>query len=386
MKLAVVFHRPGAFRANLERALRSLSSKDVIEIIPPQETFVATHDSSESVVSFLDDIEQGYAGTRASFLALHPSLVHLDVSSSYGEVLPGPFASLMLPDSLSDVVNEAITVAESDYLLVMSPTEVCIDPENIGRTLAFLENRPAISVVCCPVHVYDSGEHVATTMEPKIFRVSAKTRAAGPTAERHEPSTENNHLLAASGFDFRDHDYVGRTAVDLKLRLRYYQKKIASGVRPEKAATGDDRQVVLGLARELLRSRPSVAVEILRPVVDSLLPTSPFVAAPLAALGRALDMVGATEQAGICFDASLGALRTPDALLARGLHRKRNGQTVRRADGQTEGGDWRTDLEEATRLVREVTSYGLDLRELKKAAKLLADEGTRGRGDEGTKI
>lgn len=374
MKLGVVLHRPGATSSNVARALRSLSSKDVVPVALPDEVFMTSNilDGSSHMTTVLRELGDGEI--PVGILDSRPDFI--DESSSYDDVLPGPFSGRRLPETLSTLVNRSIERAEVDYLLVMSPTETCSDPENIVRTLAFLESRVAIDVVCCPIHIYDSGEHVATTMEPKIFRVAGAARAAGPLADRHEPSTEHNHLLAASGFDFQEHDYYTRTDVDLKLRLRTYQTMRKMGMPADKV----ERRLVIDLARELLRCKPAAAIEMMRPIVDSLTggradeqtgrrpPPPPIAAAPLATLGRAWDMVGETIEAHRCFTLSVDALPTPDGLLGRGLHRHRNHLQ-----------DWKRDLEEALKAAREVTTYGLDLRELRQAARLLAGEGTRGR-------
>jgi hypothetical protein len=156
----------------------------------------------------------------------------------------------MVPRDLAALTNFMLssTSIEGDYVLLLDPAEICLDPLNIIRTLDYLDANTNIDVVSCEVKVYSEDVReldllVRTVMRPKIFRRSAclleKIRLVGLLADDFTPNTGTNHLIAASGLTFRDTTGGGKERQEFELKL-----KNASYVPPKVEHVGNVLELV----------------------------------------------------------------------------------------------------------------------------------------------
>jgi hypothetical protein len=161
-----------------------------------------------------------------------------DVPASYGDLLPEKNAKgakicfgRPMTSNLSRLANNLLAKAQGDYVLFMSPGEVCLDPLNITTALDHLDGQPQIEVVSCPVKIYSDGKHVKTVMAPKIFRrLNSKAAFTGVLADDWGPRSDVNWILSASGMTFYDHgdawpDPSAMDLFDLKLLLHDHVDK-----------------------------------------------------------------------------------------------------------------------------------------------------------------
>jgi hypothetical protein len=353
----------------------------------------------------------------------------LDVSYTYGNFLPekNRKGALLcygnqISSDLSLVANELLQIARGDYVLFMAPGEVCLDPENLSHTLRFLDEQPHLEVVVCPVKVYENGEHVRTVNEPKIFRKrpaeanrgseearkdpvrasvssSELPRFVGVLADDFAPRTDGNWLLSASGLTFQDHndawaDPATRDLTDLKMLLASYvhqawpesddqvgrEKATAAGTRISQLLARWNSggalviadgviQKAIGDRAEGFRSEPS-------PIASRLLPWAvPAMVAKARTFWRTCDTEDIDYFAGLeILDEAIAIGPTAAAFLERGFLKH----------GMDDG--WHSDLMEGVRLARDLGSYGLDLRELHFAQRVLMAKALPDRCKESTRF
>jgi hypothetical protein len=310
-----------------------------------------------------------------------------DVPETYGGFLPEKnakgavlCAGKNIPSSLSTVANELLRAASGDYVLFMNPGEVCLDPVNIIRTMDFLDTQPQIDVVSCPVKVYSDGEHARTVMAPKIFRNRREGRGeggesgaltshlppiafSGVLADNWEPCNDINWLLSASGFTFMDHGDAwpwshASDLFDLKLLLASYvhQAWPADDVGRAKAIVAGTK-----IGQLLTRWNAGGAYVILSGIIDNAPSKTPDIVPALVARGRSCwrgedpDYYEAMED----LDLAIQIWPTAAAYLERGFLRH----------GLDWG--WFEDLQRGIEICRQTTSYGLDMRELALAEKVV---------------
>ena len=277
-----------------------------------------------------------------------------------------------ISSSLSHTANELLRVASGDYVLFMSPGEVCLDPSNIIRTLDFLDSQPQIDVVSCPVKVYSDGEHVKTHMVPKILRRNKGNAAfTGVLADNWEPCNDLNWLLSASGLTFMDHGDAWRShqepnLVDLKLLLHDY----FSRPWPEDDL-GRVKAIMEGtkIGQLLAEWNPNGAFEILTGVLGNARVRTPDVVPALVARARSLwryEHIWQDKRSGLAYEKAMADLNEAIKLGGPVSAWLERGFLKHGVDG-----DCMNDLLWAVNLAKETTTYGLDMRELALAQQVL---------------
>lgn len=428
-KLSVVFPRKSPGRT-IPRALASLGGAAGEAL--PMLTSSANMEVMERECRVL-----GVPGVDALFgykaIAATPML---DVPDTYGNFLPekNRKGALLcygnqISSDLSLVANELLQIARGDYVLFMAPGEVCLDPENLSHTLRFLDEQPHLEVVVCPVKVYENGEHVRTVNEPKIFRrrsaeanrgseearkdpvrasvsSSELPRFVGVLADDFAPRTDGNWLLSASGLTFQDHndawaDPATRDLTDLKMLLASYvhqawpasddqvgrEKAAAAGTRISQLLARWNSGGALVIADGVINNlrKPAEAqgswqeAQSLRepPRASACLPPAavPAMVAKARTFWRTCDTEDIDYFAGLeILDEAIAIGPTAAAFLERGFLKH----------GMDDG--WHSDLMEGVRLARDLGSYGLDLRELHFAQRVLMAKALPDRCKESTRF
>jgi len=290
MKLTAIFLRRSRGRT-IPRALASLDGL-------AGEAVVLTHGSQADV----DALERECRTLGVELLRHGISIGKgmIDSPFSYGDLIPEKnekggrlCTSAVVASNLSDVGNGLMGAARGDYVIVMNPGEVCLDPGNLGLTLDHLDAQPQIDVVACPVKIYSHSEHVRTVVAPKIFRIRRQAtgdrqqsepsalspvtcRLTGVLADDFAPKVNTNWIQSASGLSFMDHgdawDWDGASdLLDCKLLLH----KWAGVDRPPSEDEAGLREWTTDLLRageRLIRWNPAGARKVLGDVVEHGIP------------------------------------------------------------------------------------------------------------------
>lgn len=362
MKLSVIVPRPSN-GANLSRLLSNLDG-NANELL-----VMLSHDADTMKISH----EAETLGVDMPRKAIVVSTLKDEVDSYGGRLSESFVSGSSITADFSEVANSMMKAAKGDYVLLANPGEVCLDHDNIERTLNFLDSQPHVEVVSCPVKIYEQGKHVKTVMRPKILRRRSGVALVGLLAEEWTPFRDTSWLMNAGGLTFFDHGDSGPQRMehlDLKVELAAHVKSTAG----EKSSE-DGIKRALRVARGLVEALPKVSrpKEISSNRLDEIIDFTRLipVVGPLrskknSTLGRALAHMCRWDEARDAFELGLKDDRNADVLLGYGLSLIVMGGDMNRMNANLL-------FVEALRLVKQGTSYGIDMRELEMARHVVAE-------------
>jgi hypothetical protein len=231
----------------LRRCLGSL--KGIVD-----ELVVIDTGSTDGTKKVLEEIASELGLAHFYYERLHPfgDQFFTDEAASFKMPMPGPFTGRRVCSDWAKTRNLALDNTTADYVLKLdADDEVVSPPENLARTLDYLDAKPDVDVVSAPYEICDGqGNLEWLSMYVRLWRRSVFTdvdddstmtdvegiRWTQPLHEYLTPVLPRRTLFAAQGLRVRDH----RDSLGEGVRLAHRNLKVLL-----RAWEQDDRRTIL---------------------------------------------------------------------------------------------------------------------------------------------
>jgi len=309
----------------------------------------------------------------------HPEMYFRDRPSSWAMEMPEPFTGQPMLADWAAARNMGVCRCQGEYILKLDADDEVLDPGNILPVLKFLDDHPSIDFLYCPYEICDyAGDNTESydTKNPALETISMYDRIwrnrphIRYVQEIHEyllgkgadSCGRPNWFTVAQGLRFRDwRDSPGMGVRiprrNFKVFMREYERRVA-------ARLSLTPSFLLSTIGEVTEANPNFALSLLRMAKESD-PKLHLDAGYLHSLGRTYAKNGLDQHA---LDALGEAARlspsSASILLDLGFQKFNTGLP-----------GWKEHLAEGIAKARITGGFGVDHRELKRAAKLLDKPG-----------
>jgi hypothetical protein len=307
-----------------------------------------------------------------------PELYFRDQSSSWAMEMPEPFTGQPMLADWATARNMGVSRCQGEYIIKLDADDEVLDPGNILPALKFLDDHPSIDFLYCPYEICESPGESASyhstspaletiSMYDRIWRNRPHIRYV---QEIHEyllgkgadSCGRPNCFAVAQGLRFRDwRDSPGMGVRiphrNFKVFMREYERRVAARLTLTPS-------FLLSTIGEVAEANPNFALSLLR-MAKERDPKIHSDAGYLHSLGRTYAKNGLDQHA---LDALEEATKlspsSASILLDLGFLKFSMGLP-----------GWRGHLAEGITKARISGGFGVDHRELRKAAKLLDEPG-----------